>query len=77
MQKLSDPLFTVPQMDRGAFTVVDRDTIPPGATIFPCRFVLAIKSSELLKALHKARLVIGGHLDKLKAMLFHLSLIHI
>ena len=58
-------------MDRGAFTVVDRDTIPPGATIFPCRFVLAIKSSELLKALHKARLVIGGHLDKLKAMLFH------
>ena len=58
-------------MDRGTFTVVDRDTIPPDATILPCRFVLAIKTSEILKALHKARLVIGGHLDKLKALLVH------
>ena len=80
-----DPRATLPEMtaamkkeiknllDRGTFKVILKEDIPPDGNVLPGRFVLAIKSKEDGEINFKARYVIGGHRDKLKKMMVHLS----
>eukprot|EP00171_Calliarthron_tuberculosum_P022290 IDg22290t1 len=58
-------------LERKTFKVILREEVPPNANILPGRFVLAIKSTEDGKIKYKSRYVIGGHRDRMKAMMVH------
>ena len=56
-------------LDRGTFSVILREEVPPDSNVLPDRFVLAIKSTEDGQVKFKARYVIGGHRDRMKALM--------
>ena len=58
-------------LDRGTFSVILREEVPPDGNVLPGRFVLAIKSAEDGQVKFKARYVIGGHRDRMKALMVH------
>lgn len=58
-------------LERGTFRIILREEVPPDANVLPGRFVLAIKSTEDGETKFKARYVIGGHRDRMKAMMVH------
>ena len=58
-------------LDRGTFSVILREEVPPDGNVLPGRFVLAIKSTEDGQVKFKARYVIGGHRDRMKALRVH------
>ena len=59
------------RLERGTFKVILHENIPRDANVLPGRFVLALKSTENGKILHKARYDIGSHRDRLKHMMNH------
>ena len=59
--------------ERGTFKVILKEEIPKDANVLGARFVLAIKSTIDGKIKFKARYVIGGHRDRLKAFMVHAS----
>ena len=60
-------------IDRGTFEVLKKKDVPKDANIVPLRFVLALKSGLTIKPKNKARAVLGGHLDKLKELMVHIT----
>jgi Reverse transcriptase (RNA-dependent DNA polymerase) len=61
-------------IDKGTFRLALRAEADDQApNILPSRFVLAIKTSETGDEIYKARLVVGGHRDRLKPKLVHNS----
>lgn len=50
-------------MSRGAFKIVESQTLPSDANILGARFVLAIKNVGTAEEKHKARYVVQGHKD--------------
>ena len=58
-------------MSRGTFKVVMRAEISPNANVLTARLVLEIKHKNTARVRFKARYVIGGHRDRLKAFLVH------
>lgn len=58
-------------LERGTFRVILREEVPRDANVLPGRFVLAIKSTEDGQVKFKARYVIGGHRDRMKAYMVH------
>lgn len=55
------------------FKVVLREERPTDANNLPGLFVFLLKSSTDDKICHKAVFVIGGHRDKFKCLMVHLS----
>lgn len=62
-------------IDRGTFSIVLRpeDSRSPKPNILPSRFVLAIKHKDTGETKLKARFVVGGHRDREKRELVHVS----
>lgn len=60
-------------IDRGTFAIVVRPDTDEKLNILPSRFVLAIKNTAEGKEILKARFVIGGHRDRSKDKLVHVS----
>ena len=58
-------------LDRGTFSVILREEFPPDSNVLPGCFFLAIKSTEDRQVKFKARYVIGGHRDRMKALMVH------
>ena len=58
-------------LDPGTFNVILREEVPPGGNVIPDRFVLAIKSAEECQINFKAHYVIGGHHDRMEALIVH------
>ncbi len=58
-------------LERGTFSIILREEVPPDGNVLPGRFVLAIKSTEDGQINFKARFVIGGHRDRLKGFMVH------
>ena len=62
----------IPDLARkGTFKVVMHAIIPPNANMLTARFVIAIKHKITVEVRFKAKHVIGGHHDRLKAFLVH------
>lgn len=60
-------------IDRGTFAIVLRPETDENLNILPSRFVLAIKSKKDGNEVLKARFVIGGHRDRWRNSLVHVS----
>ena len=58
-------------LDRGTFSVILREEVPPDGNVPSGRFVLAIKSAEDGQVPFKARYVTGGHSGRMKALMVH------
>ena len=58
-------------LDSGTFRVILREEILPDGNVLPGRFVLATKFAEDDQVKFKARCVIGGHRDSMKALMVH------
>ncbi len=58
-------------LERGTFSIILREEVPPDGNVLPGRFVLAIKSTENGEIKFKARFVIGGHRDRMKDLMVH------
>jgi hypothetical protein len=58
-------------MDRETFEVVMREEIPAGANIIGSRFVMALKNTETVQPMWKARFVAQGHTDAERHTLLH------
>jgi hypothetical protein len=60
-------------IDRGTFQLCLRSETDPIASVLSSRFLLSIKRADDGEEIYKARLVVGGHMDKSKNSLIHKS----
>lgn len=60
-------------LDKGTFSVVLTEEVPPTANVLGGRFVLSIKNKGTQHEAFKARFVVQGHLDQEKSRLVHHS----
>ncbi len=58
-------------LKRKTFKVILQEKVPPNATIFPWRFVLAVKSTKDGKVKFKSGYAIDGHRDRMKDVMVH------
>ncbi len=58
-------------LDRGTFSIILRERVPPDGNVLPGRFDFAINSTEDGQIKFKARCVIDGHRDRIKNFMVH------
>ena len=58
-------------IEKGTFRIVLKEEAGPDPNVVPSRYVLTIKHSGDEKPVHNARLVLGGHRDKVKLSIVH------
>lgn len=64
------PLEISSLLDRGIFKKALQDKLALDANIFPGSFALAFQSTEYQRTKYEARIITGGHRDKLKHVMF-------